>query len=75
MTIKKYSMVFIINNGVTIQVELGLSVTVEIMWINILKVKKIPVLKFQWAFTHVIWPLSIFFGMLLVMTQCALDFY
>ena len=47
MTIKKYSMVFIINNGVTIQVELGLSVTVEIMWINILKVKKIPVLKFQ----------------------------
>ena len=35
------------------------------------KVKDIPILKFQWACDHFMWPLSIFFGMLLGVTHCA----
>ena len=37
----------LINDGVSIQIELSLSI-VEIQQINILKVKKIPILKVSW---------------------------
>ena len=54
-TIKKYNVVYslLINNDALIQVELGLSI-VEMYVINILKVKKIPILKFQSTCIHVI---------------------
>ena len=45
MIIKKYNMVYSVNNVASIQVQLGLSVG-EIYVVNILKVKKIPILKF-----------------------------
>ena len=45
MIIKKYNMVYSVNNVASIQVQLGLSVG-EIYVVYILKVKKIPILKF-----------------------------
>ena len=45
------------------------------MYINILKVKKIPIWKFHWACVHVIWPFNIFISMPLEVTHRAPDFY
>ena len=75
MIITKYNMVHSVNNVASTQVQLGLSVG-EIYVVNILKVKKIPILKFQKACVRVIWPLRIiFFGILLEVIHCAPDFY